>query len=123
MVKIELKLTASSIRGQEYKTEDFNVKIVLPSEVNQTELVTSKGTVSYIEDVRGWGKPVDQKLIDWLAYWLVADLAGRDDSSGGNTKNERDVQGEDTEYSEKCNVRGLLEILDSRLLRFRYENR
>ncbi|EAS07474.2 adaptor complexes medium subunit family protein (macronuclear) [Tetrahymena thermophila SB210] len=53
-VKINFKLNAQPIRGQEYKTEDFYVKIILPSEMIQKEINVKKGNVSTNDNSLIW---------------------------------------------------------------------
>jgi len=46
VARIDFKLSASAIRGQEYKTEEFYIKVILPTEMVQTEVNTTRGIVS-----------------------------------------------------------------------------
>ncbi|KAL4510656.1 hypothetical protein ABPG72_004810 [Tetrahymena utriculariae] len=54
IVKINFKLNAQPIRGQEYKIEDFYIKVILPSEMIQKEVNVKKGNVSSNDNSLIW---------------------------------------------------------------------
>ncbi|KAL4464049.1 hypothetical protein ABPG74_005986 [Tetrahymena malaccensis] len=54
IVKINFKLNAQPIRGQEYKTDDFYIKIIMPSEMIQKEVNVKKGNVSSNDNSLIW---------------------------------------------------------------------
>ncbi|EGR29171.1 hypothetical protein IMG5_161480 [Ichthyophthirius multifiliis] len=49
--KLELKLQNRSVRGIEYKTEDFFIKVMLPNGIQQSEISQNYGTVTSQENV------------------------------------------------------------------------